>query len=263
MEPTTNLNEAVDNPRSRRALLAGVVGGLGAWLVSAAQRAMPADAAAGDPIRMGQTNLASGTNTILQTISTGTAYVVRQNGSGTAIRAESPHGHAAAFQTDATLALTYAVLARHHGGVDAPSGSAALRAESDNTTAISAFSQRTAAISARSGQGVGVIGSSRHREGVFGGSERRNGVEGSSLDGAGIYGHSRNGDGIVGRGGRWAARFEGGVLVQGHVDFKEHSSPPVPAANHAQLFLRDNGAGKSQLVLQFPSGAVQVVVTEP
>ena len=263
MEPTTNLNEAVDNPRSRRALLAGVVGGLGAWLVSAAQRAMPAEAAAGDPVRMGQTNLASGTSTILQTTSPGTAYVVRQNGSGTAIRADSPQGHAAVFQTHADHALAYAVLARHDGGSNAPSDSVALRAESDSHTAISAFSARSSAIFARSGQQIGVIGSSRHREGVHGSSERRNGVEGSSLLGAGIYGHSRDGDGIVGRGGRWAARFEGGVLVQGHIDFKEHSTPPVPTADHAQLFLRDNGAGKSQLVVQFPSGTVQVVVTEP
>ena len=71
----------------------------------------------------------------------------------------------------------------------------------------------------------------RDTEKVFmGSSERRNGVEGSSLLGAGIYGHSRDGDGIVGRGGRWAARFEGGVLVQGHIDFKEHSMPPVPTS---------------------------------
>ena len=56
MEPTTKLNEAVDNPRSRRALLAGVVGGLGAWLVSAAQRAMPAEASAGEPVLAGRSN---------------------------------------------------------------------------------------------------------------------------------------------------------------------------------------------------------------
>ena len=56
MEPTTKLNEAVDNPRSRRAYFAGVVGGLGAWLVSAAQRAMPAEAAAGEPVLAGRSN---------------------------------------------------------------------------------------------------------------------------------------------------------------------------------------------------------------
>ena len=61
MDSTTNLNEAVDNPRSRRALLAGVVGGLGAWLVSAAQRAMPADAANGDPVILGALNIGNDT----------------------------------------------------------------------------------------------------------------------------------------------------------------------------------------------------------
>ena len=41
-------------PRSRRALLAGAIGGLGVWAASAIGRAAPAEAAAGDPIRMGR-----------------------------------------------------------------------------------------------------------------------------------------------------------------------------------------------------------------
>ena len=264
MDSTTDLTGAANKVRSRRAVLAGVLGGVGVWVARAfGDRVDPAQAAAGDPIRMGQVNLASGTNTVLQTISSGTAYLVRQNGSGTAIRAESPHGHAGVFETNAELALAHAILARHKGGLNTPSDFAAIRAESKYTTAISAFSSISTAITARSGQQVGVFGSSRHREGVLGSSERRNGVEGASLDGAGIYGHSRNGDGIVGRGGRWAARFEGSVLMDGNINFRERVTPPVPTADHAQLFLRDNGAGKSQLVVQFPSGAIHVVVTEP
>ena len=50
-------------PRSRRALLAGALGGLGVWAASAIGRAAPAEAAAGDPIRMGRLNLASSTAT--------------------------------------------------------------------------------------------------------------------------------------------------------------------------------------------------------
>ena len=45
-------------PRSRRALLAGAIGGLGVWAASAIGRAAPAEAAAGDPIRMGRLNRA-------------------------------------------------------------------------------------------------------------------------------------------------------------------------------------------------------------
>lgn len=40
-------------------------------------------------------------------------------------------------------------------------------------------------------------------------------------------------------------------------------SDPSGTANAAQLFARDNGAGKTQLCVKFPSGAVQVIATEP
>jgi hypothetical protein len=53
---------------SRRALLAGALGGLGAWAASAIGRAAPVEAAAGDPIRMGQLNRAGGTSTDTPTL---------------------------------------------------------------------------------------------------------------------------------------------------------------------------------------------------
>ena len=56
MESTTDLNEAAGKVRSRRVLLAGAVGGLAAWLAAAAQRAMPAEASAGDPVLAGRSN---------------------------------------------------------------------------------------------------------------------------------------------------------------------------------------------------------------
>ena len=43
----------------------------------------------------------------------------------------------------------------------------------------------------------------------------------------------------------------------------EISDPAAPAANAGRLYFRDNGAGKTQLVVRFASGAVQVVATEP
>jgi hypothetical protein len=42
----------------------------------------------------------------------------------------------------------------------------------------------------------------------------------------------------------------------------EISDPPAPATGGITYY-RDNGAGKTQLVTRFPSGAVQVIVTEP
>ena len=45
--------------------------------------------------------------------------------------------------------------------------------------------------------------------------------------------------------------------------FAEVSDPAAPAANHAVLFARDSGGGKTQLCVRFASGAVQVFATEP
>jgi hypothetical protein len=39
--------------------------------------------------------------------------------------------------------------------------------------------------------------------------------------------------------------------------------PPARAANRARLFIKDNGAGKTQLCVRFNTGAVQVVATQP
>ena len=64
---TTRAEPAPTPPRTRRALLAGALGGLAAWAAAAAARADPTAAAAGDPIRMGQFNKAGGTSTTLQT----------------------------------------------------------------------------------------------------------------------------------------------------------------------------------------------------
>jgi len=52
------------------------------------------------------------------------------------------------------------------------------------------------------------------------------------------------------------------------VEFKfaeltEISDPVAPSANKARLYLKDNGAGKTQLVVRFPTGAVQQLAIEP
>ena len=52
-------------------------------------------------------------------------------------------------------------------------------------------------------------------------------------------------------------------LVGGkYLEFNERSDPSAPGSNKGRLFCRDNG-GKTQLAIRFPSGAVQVIATEP
>jgi hypothetical protein len=43
----------------------------------------------------------------------------------------------------------------------------------------------------------------------------------------------------------------------------EMSDPAAPSANQGVLYFRDNGSGKTQLVVRFPTGNVQVIATEP
>lgn len=47
------------------------------------------------------------------------------------------------------------------------------------------------------------------------------------------------------------------------IPFSEIADPAAPAANNAVLYVRDDGGGKSQLVVRFATGVVQVIATEP
>lgn len=55
----------------------------------------------------------------------------------------------------------------------------------------------------------------------------------------------------------------GSAAGQGFFQMPEQSSAPSGVANTARLYAIDNGAGKTQLVVIFGSGAAQVLATEP
>lgn len=52
-------------------------------------------------------------------------------------------------------------------------------------------------------------------------------------------------------------------IAENHILMSEIGDPSAPASNKAILYTKDNGAGKTQLVARFPTGAVQVIATEP
>ena len=79
----TTTSQPESKSPSRRALLAGALGGIGAWAASAFGRVAPTDAAEGDPIRMGRLNRAGGTSTTLRTSSLNPGFdVVNSSGPG-------------------------------------------------------------------------------------------------------------------------------------------------------------------------------------
>lgn len=52
------------------------------------------------------------------------------------------------------------------------------------------------------------------------------------------------------------------LLLAGYIDLPEIASPGAPAANTGRIYCQDV-AGKTQLVVRFPTGAAQVIATEP
>jgi hypothetical protein len=158
---------------SRRALLAGALGGIGAWAASAIGRASPVKAANGDALILGQVNTATATTWIGDTTAGDYAFYVVAEGSGT---------------------------------------------------------------------------------GVYGSSYTGHGIHGDSYSGHGIHGSSTTG---------WAGYFDGRVLTRKYHELVEMSTPSAPPSNHARLFIRDNGNGKTQLCVRFHTGAVKVLATQP
>ena len=101
----------------------------------------------------------------------------------------------------------------------------------------------------------GVVGISTAHVGVHGFSTSYVGVFGMSTSGTGVYGSSDTGD---------AGFFQGSVNVSAHLQLQSVPSDPGSApSGSARLFARTNGSGKVELCVRFPSGAVQILTTEP
>lgn len=53
------------------------------------------------------------------------------------------------------------------------------------------------------------------------------------------------------------------LAMAGRIRLSEVAEPANAPANAGDLFVKDNGSGKSQLCVRFASGATQVIATEP
>lgn len=56
---------------------------------------------------------------------------------------------------------------------------------------------------------------------------------------------------------------DAGATKEATIYMRESDNDPGALANNAAIFCKDNGAGKTQLCVRFPTGAVQVLATEP
>ncbi len=223
---TGNSDDApsVSRPRSRRALLAGLAGGAGALFASAIGRLSPTRAAVGDPLILGTTNFAGSSATRLSASSSGGAFWMTQNGSGSGVRGEATIGTGGIFVTHAP---NHSALVAQHQASSSGTG-AALRAEGGQNTGIVATSAAgTYAIDANQtvggttihigtptgigadidipGAGYGVFASTGY-VGLWGQSADQYGVVAESSTGIGLYASATTGV---------AGHFAGNVEVTG------------------------------------------------
>jgi hypothetical protein len=267
--------QVADAPRSRRTLLAGILGGMAATVAGAVGRASPVSAASGDPVRMGRTNKAGGTSTTLQTGTSGPALKISQSGGGFALNALSVGGTGVLAVTKG--AGDYGLIARTTAN---SGGGAALKAEGGTRTGIVASSTASSSITALgnilwgrtleaytphpdgiailgratagTGAAVGAYGQSDTPTGVgvrglAQGSGACRGVWGSSLSDTGTAGWFDNtNDGV-------ALRAQGNGATRTRATLQVHNTRVGDGAmcaymtvdsNFATAHLRNNGTGE-------------------
>jgi len=251
-DPTKRLRE----PRSRRALLAGLAGGAGALLGNAVGRLNPARAvaAAGSPLIIGRTDNNAGTaNTQLLTNSSITAFTLYQQGPGTALmgyvtrtsgngrgvygRTDSPNGDGVQARNNASSAgagaairafgvnndgIVASTASNSHSAVNATNssgGGTALKGTgSPGVWAESATGNAVIAISTASGAVSGVFAQSTSPDG----SGLQGYASASSGQNRGVYGgaNSPTGRGVLGVSpyGATPLGFSSRVALQGHAN---------------------------------------------
>jgi hypothetical protein len=241
---------------SRRALLAGALGGLGAWAAGAIGRTSTVRAE-GQAIVVGGEYSDATSVTRIQNSANNGPVIEGQSSSGTGIYGLSATG-------------------------------AGVRGISTSGSAIWGTSSSATALFAQSSSGIGVYGTSSTSYGVYGktnatlvaatvghGAGDSTGVHGFSGAGAlippkaktGVYGYANqdsSAKGVVGESSKgYAGFFLGKVYTSKWHEMTEISTPTAPGSSRARIFLRDNGSAKTELCVRFHSGAVQVLATQP
>jgi hypothetical protein len=217
-------------PRSRRAVLAGTIGGLAAAVASSLIRPSSAAAVNGDPLLLGQTNNTATLETALTNSGGGNALTATATGAGRGVAGISQNGvavRAASFGSgygvQASSATGTGLLTTSTSGIAlrASSGAQAADISSSSASAPSLVSKSTGGtvgvvglganfVPAAYPDGVGVLGDNPDVAGV--------GVWGRSTSGTALLGDSDTGYGLEGYGSVGVYASGGSVGVLGDVD---------------------------------------------
>jgi hypothetical protein len=240
---SANLQSELKLP-SRRALLTGALGGLGAMAASAIGHPGVARAHDVDDVRLGATNTATTTTKI----SNGTT-------TSTVLWGSSNSGYGVAGSSSSSIGVS-------------GSSSSSTGVYGSSTTGIGVYgfssTQDQPALRGHSslGNSTGVQGTSgsppptRAKTGVHGYAVQDSaarGVVGETTSGHGVHGIATTG---------YGGYFAGKVYTTKWYEAAETSTPAAPLANRARIFLRDNGSGLTQLCVRFHTGSVKVLATQ-
>ena len=256
---------AIDSvsPRSRRAILAASLGGLAATVLTRLGGPESVRASNGTSIILGNSPSAPLDGTGINEANGPTAIYTA---SGTGFQATSPVGIALIGESTSAVGV-YGSSTSAVGTWGQSSSSIGLYGQSGTNIGVQALSNandRPGVAGQSHGNSTGVEGYSG--TGSFPAAKAKTGVYGyAGQDKAsrGVYGESPAGHGIHGRTtSGWAGYFDGRVLTTKYHELVEISTPAAPPSNHARLFVRDNGSGKTQLCVRFPTGAVKVLAIE-
>jgi hypothetical protein len=275
--------QAESKSASRRAILAAAVGGAAAMVARTVAQPSPVRAAGDDgtAIAIGgtygdvqsQTTLGNqANNEIVLWVASNTDLghgggnaIVGVSNTGIGVTGTAPNGTGVRAISTSGTAL-YATVDTGTGVAAASNSGVALYGNSGLSSGVEGISGATGAAASlgwSTGNGTGVYGFSggspvavRPQTGVFGyaaqGTSSR-GVWGETTGGIGVYGRAVNG---------FAGYFQGKVFMSSFQEMIEVATPSAPGANRARLFVRDNGAGKTQLCVRFATGSVKLLAQE-
>jgi len=232
---------------SRRALLAGVLGGAGAWMATALGRATQVRAGVDGDVVLGGDNVSPETTSITK------------NGAGDVFATHSDTGDCINGYAGSSTAV--------YGTSLSGTGTFGGSTSGIGLYGFTSTSAKPASYGQSAGNGTGVLGHSNNgvapippaakpKTGVFGYAAQdtsARGVWGESPAGIGLYGRTTTG---------FAGYFQGKVFMSSFQEMIEVATPAAPGANRARLFVRDNGAGKTQLCVRFPTGSVKLLAQE-
>lgn len=258
---------AVDtvSPRSRRAILAATLGGVAGTVLARLGGPESARATNGGAIILGNSPVAPLDGTGINEASAPTAI---HTTSGFGFRATSVGGiglwgnsdtQAGVYGTSGSNAGVFATSNTYIGSYGQSNSYIGVLGQSNATNLPSIAGQsfgNSTGLEGHSASGPGPLPAPKAKTGVFGYASQDSasrGVYGESPAGHGIHGKSSTG---------WAGYFDGRVLTTKYHELVEVSTPSAPASNHARLFVRDNGSGKTQLCVRFPTGTVKVLATQ-